>query len=97
MEILLHFFDPGAGVLYRKAVPGAGILTERNSDPGVSPGGGGMVTGQIDTCIATLVPLRSHNRITNCVNSVLTANLLQWGPFFMWTPMETNFLTVKLQ
>ena len=24
------FFYPGAGVLHRKAVPGAGILTEKN-------------------------------------------------------------------
>ena len=45
------FFDPGAGVLHRKAVPGVGILTEKISDPGVSPGGG-MVTSQIDTCIS---------------------------------------------
>ena len=29
--ILLRFFDPGAGVLHRKAVPGAArILTEKN-------------------------------------------------------------------
>ena len=33
------FFDPGAGVLHWKAVPGAGILTEKISIPGVSPGG----------------------------------------------------------
>ena len=30
-------------------MPGAGILTEKISGPAVSPGG--MVTGQIDTCI----------------------------------------------
>ena len=28
-----------------------GILTEKISGPAVSPGGEGMVTGQIDTCI----------------------------------------------
>ena len=43
------FFRPGAGVLYWKSVPGAGILTEKMSGPAVSPGG--MVTSQIDTCI----------------------------------------------
>ena len=31
---------------------GAGILTEKISGPVVSPGGG-MVTGQIDTCITS--------------------------------------------
>ena len=46
------FSDPGAGVLHWKAVPGAGILTEKISGPAVSPGG--MVTGQIDTCIRKL-------------------------------------------
>ena len=46
---MFRFFDPGVGVLYQKTVPGAGILTEKISGPGVSPGG--MVTGQIDTCI----------------------------------------------
>ena len=35
---LFRFFDPGAGVLYLKAVPLAGILTEKISSPG---GGGG--------------------------------------------------------
>ena len=49
--ILFRFSGPGAGVLHWKAVPGAGILTEKISGPAVSPGGGGMVTGQIDTCI----------------------------------------------
>ena len=28
--ILLRFLDTGAGVLHRKAVPRAGILTEKN-------------------------------------------------------------------
>ena len=46
---LFRFFDPGAGVLHWKAVPRAGILMEKISGPGISPGG--MVTGQIDTCI----------------------------------------------
>ena len=37
--------------MHRKAVPGAGILTEKISGPAVSPGEGGLVTSQIDTCI----------------------------------------------
>ena len=37
LGILLHFFDPGAGVLYWKAVPAAGILPEKISGPSVSP------------------------------------------------------------
>ena len=49
MGIFVSFFDPGAGVLRWKAVPGAGIMTEKISGPGVSPRG--MVTSQIDTCI----------------------------------------------
>ena len=48
--ILFRFSAPGAGVLHWKAVPGAGILTEKISGLAVSPGGG-MVTGQIYTCI----------------------------------------------
>ena len=47
--ILFRFSAPGAGVLHWKAVPRVGILTEKISGPAVSPGG--MVTGQIDTCI----------------------------------------------
>ena len=43
--IIVSFFDPGAGVLHWKAVPGQGILMEKISGPG-----GGMVTSQIDTC-----------------------------------------------
>ena len=35
----VSFFRPGAGVLHWKAVPGAGILTEKISGQGVSPGG----------------------------------------------------------
>ena len=38
--ILFRFFHSGTGVLHRKAVPGAEILTEKISGPGVSPGGG---------------------------------------------------------
>ena len=45
VRIFVSFFRPGARVLHLKAVPGAGILMEKNSGPG------GMVTGQIDTCI----------------------------------------------
>ena len=37
----VSFFDPGAGVLDWKAVPGAGILTERSSGPGLPGAGGG--------------------------------------------------------
>ena len=33
-------FASGAGVMHRKAVPGAGILTEKNSGPAVSRGRG---------------------------------------------------------
>ena len=36
----VSFFDPGAGVLNGKTVPGVGILTEKISGPGISPGGG---------------------------------------------------------
>ena len=39
--ILLPVFDPGAGVLYWKAVPGPEILTEKITGLAVSPGGGG--------------------------------------------------------
>ena len=39
---------PGGGD-FVSFFPGAGILTEKISGPAVSPGG--MVTGQIDTCI----------------------------------------------
>ena len=38
-DFVSFFFDPGAGVLYQKAVPREGILTEKISGPGVSPGG----------------------------------------------------------
>ena len=44
------FFRPGGRRFALKAVPGAGILMEKISGPAVSPGG--MVTGQIDTCIS---------------------------------------------
>ena len=47
--ILFRFLDPGAGVLHWKAVPEAGIMMKKINGPGVSPGG--MVTGQVDTCI----------------------------------------------
>ena len=52
--ILFRFFsDPGAGVLHWKAVPGAGILTEKLVAR-QSARGGGMVTGQIVTCIRAM-------------------------------------------
>ena len=43
------FFRPRGRSFALKNCPGAGILTEKISGPAVSPGG--MVTGQIDTCI----------------------------------------------
>ena len=55
-------FRPGAGVLHWKAVPGVGILMEKISGPGVSPWGGGVVTGQIDTCI---IRQYAENQIIN--------------------------------
>ena len=63
---MLRFFYPGAGVLHRKAVPRAGILTEKISGPAISRGGGGgggegMVTSQIDTCI--MMWLHRHNTV----------------------------------
>ena len=47
--IFVSFFDPGAGVLLWKAVPGVGILKKK-----ISGLGGGVVTGQIDTSIIRL-------------------------------------------
>ena len=49
----VSFFRPGGRSFALKSCPRAGILTEKISGSGVSPGGGGggMVTGQIDTCI----------------------------------------------
>ena len=38
--ILFRFFDPETGVLHWKAVPGAGILTEKISGRGLAPRGG---------------------------------------------------------
>ena len=85
--ILLRFFYPGAEVLYRKAVPGAGILTEKISGPAVSRGGG-MVTGQIDTCI--MMWLQKHitvyitfrregiNENPNSCKYIWTANIELW-------------------
>ena len=49
VRIFFGFFDPRHRVLHSKAVPGVGILMEQISGLGVSKGG--MVTGQIDTCI----------------------------------------------
>ena len=48
--IFVLFFHPGAGGLHWKAVPAVGILKKKIS----GPGGGGMVTGQLDTCIIWL-------------------------------------------
>ena len=48
----VSFFRPGGRSFALKSCPRAGILTEKISGPGVSPGG--MVTGQIDTCIRSL-------------------------------------------
>ena len=60
MGVLLRFFDPGAGVLHSKAVLWAGILTEKNWWSG-NQSRGGMVTGQIDTCI--MMWLQKHNTV----------------------------------
>ena len=45
----VSFFRPRGRSFALKTVPGVGILTGKISGPGVSPGG--MVAGQIDTCI----------------------------------------------
>ena len=50
--ISVSFFRPGGRSFALKSCPGAGILTEKISGPGGQPGG--MVTGQIDTCIISL-------------------------------------------
>ena len=51
--ILFRFFRPwGRSFALKSCPPGAGILMEKISGPGVSPGG--MVTGQIDTYINSL-------------------------------------------
>ena len=48
--------------MHRKAVPGAGILTGKYKWPGSqSRGGGGGLTGQIDTCI--MMWLQKHNTV----------------------------------
>ena len=49
MGILCRVFDPRGGILHWKAIPGAGILTEKISVPGVIRREG--VTGQSDTHI----------------------------------------------
>ena len=54
----VSFFRPGGRSFALKSCPGAGILTEKISGPAVSPGG--MVTGQIDTCIS--VTMRCASR-----------------------------------
>ena len=45
----VSFYRPGGRSFALKSGPQGGILTEKFSGPGVSPGG--MVTGEIDTCI----------------------------------------------
>ena len=47
--IFVSFFRQGSEFCTEKAVPGAGILTEKISGSGSARRG--MVTGQIDTCI----------------------------------------------
>ena len=47
---LFRFLPRGPEFWAEKLSRGEGILTEKISGPAVSPGGG-MVTGQIDTCI----------------------------------------------
>ena len=50
--IFLSFFRPGGRSFALKSCPGGGDFDGKISGPGVSPEGGGGVTGQIDTCIA---------------------------------------------
>ena len=45
----VSFFRLGGQSFALKSCPGVGILMEKISGPAVSPGG--MVNGQIDTCI----------------------------------------------
>ena len=45
------FFRPGGRSSVLKSCPWGGDLDGKISGPAVSPGGGWMVTGQIDTCI----------------------------------------------
>ena len=54
--IFVSFFRPGCRSFALKSCPGVGDFDGKNSGPGVSPGGG-MVTGQIDTCIRLI----THN------------------------------------
>ena len=49
--IFVSFFWPGGRSFALKSCPGGGVLTEKISRPAVSLAGGGMVSGQIDTCI----------------------------------------------
>ena len=50
--ISVSFFRPGGRSFALKSCPGEGDFDGKNGGPGVSPGG--MVTGQIDTCITSL-------------------------------------------
>ena len=50
VRIFVSFFRPRGRSFALKSCPRAGILTEKITGLGVSPEGG-MVTGQIDTCI----------------------------------------------
>ena len=68
IEILFSFSTRGRGFAL-KSYPGAEILSEKISSPGVSPGGG-MVTGQIDTCITPLTVI-FHTLIILFVRSKL--------------------------
>ena len=51
-DFVSFFPTRGPEFCTEKLSPGRGILTEKISGPAVSPGGG-MVTGQIDTCISS--------------------------------------------
>ena len=47
----VSFFRRGGRSFALKSCPRGGDFDGKISGPAVSPGGGGMVTGQIDTCI----------------------------------------------
>ena len=51
----VSFFRPGGLSFALKSCPGAGIFAEKIISPWVSPGGGGVVTGEIDTCISSQI------------------------------------------
>ena len=85
--ILLRFFYPGQEFCTVKLSPGQEFWREKISGPAVSRGGG-MVTGQIDTCI--MMWLQKHitvyitfrregiNENPNNCKYIWTANIELW-------------------